>query len=51
MKKFVSLFLSFAMLLSITAGFDFSVFADDYTEIWTADDLYLINTNLSGNYR
>ena len=51
MKKFVSLFLSFAMLLSITAGLDFSVFADDYTEIWTADDLYLINTNLSGNYR
>ena len=51
MKKFVSLFLSFAMLLSITAGLDFSAFADDYTEIWTADDLYLINTNLSGNYR
>lgn len=53
MKRVISLVLSFAMLFSITEGIDLSAIAseDDYKEIWTADDLYLINANLSGNYR
>lgn len=51
MKKVVSLFLSLMMLLSITAGIDFSAYAaDNFTEIRTVSDLYRIRFDLDGNY-
>ncbi|MCM1114566.1 MAG: leucine-rich repeat protein [Clostridium sp.] len=40
MKKFLSLFLSVVMLLSITAGIDFSAYADTYTD-WNGIEYYI----------
>lgn len=51
MKKVVSLFLSVMMLFSITAGIDFSAYADDYIEIWNIEDLYMVRYNMDANYR
>lgn len=50
MKRFISLFLSIMMLVTLvpicTARAE-----EEYTEIHTADDLRAIDNNLSGNYR
>ena len=51
MKKVVSLFMAFVMLISITAGIDMSVFADEYIEIWDIEDLDNINLAMDENYR
>ncbi|MCC8072753.1 MAG: leucine-rich repeat protein, partial [Clostridiales bacterium] len=58
MKKFISLFLSIAMLLSITAGIDFSAYADTYSGtcgdnlIWSLDtDTGVLTISGSGDMK
>lgn len=51
MKRFISLFLSLVMLLSIIAGLDFSTYADDYIEIWNIEDLDNINSAMNEKYK
>lgn len=54
MKKIITLFLSLMMLFSITAGIDFSVYADDYDdyiEIWNIEDLDNINSAMDKKYK
>lgn len=51
MKKIITLFLSLMMLFSITAGVDFSAYADDYIEIWNIEDLDNINSAMDKKYK
>lgn len=39
------------MLLRITAGINFSAYADDYIEIWNIEDLDNINSAMDKKYK